>query len=159
MSDPLLDEATRLAGVFSGTSMDRTLRALVERVQAAEARAYSLAHTVNPGSTSPRTTWPNDDEANEAIRDAETLVEAIWEIGEKYDVPLTNNMPRWQDGQFLREAGEFIHDVVTAADRFNEARGKLDKVRAAASRYLNECDQSEVLASDVLAILDGDNGR
>jgi len=36
MSDPLLDEATRLAGVFSGTSMDRTLRALVERVQAAE---------------------------------------------------------------------------------------------------------------------------
>ena len=43
MSDTLLDEATRLAGVFSGTSMDRTLRALVERVREAEAERQEWA--------------------------------------------------------------------------------------------------------------------
>ena len=95
MSDPLLDEATRLADNSPGhPHAAALLRALVERVQAAEQEAETQAGIA-------------------AIRTAER----------------------------------------------DEARGKLDKVRAAASRYLNECDQSEVLASDVLAILDGDNGR
>ena len=101
MTDDLLDEATRLAGVFSGTSMDRTLRALVERVREAEAERQEWADL-------------------------------------------------WQKASM---------SVLRLTDERDAARGKLDKVRAAASRYLNECDQSEVLASDVLAILDGDNGR
>ena len=107
MSDPLLDEATRVADAYqreipSGISpIADLLRALVERVRAAEAgEREAREHMASNGYLALRM---------EAQRD--------------------------------------------------EARGKLDKVRAAASRYLNECDQSEVLASDVLAILDGDNGR
>ena len=102
-TDPLLDEATRLADRLHDVDPPevRVLRALVERVRAAEAgEREAREHMASNGYLALRM---------EAQRD--------------------------------------------------EARGKLDKVRAAASRYLNECDQSEVLASDVLAILDGDNGR
>ncbi len=74
--------------------------------------------TTSTGYVSPRETWPDDSEANAAIAEAENFSEAIWEIAEKYHVPVTNNLPRWQDGQFLREMGDFIGDVKSAAERF-----------------------------------------
>ena len=110
MSDPLLDEATRLAAEFNRQFpiTAATLRALVERVREAEAE---------------RQEWAN-----------------LWQKASMSVLTLQG-------------------DAKTLTRERDAARGKLDKVRAAASRYLNECDQSEVLASDVLAILDGDNGR
>lgn len=61
---------------------------------------------------------PDDSEADAAIADAEDLNEALWEIAEKYQVPVTNNYPRWQEGQWLREIGEFIGDIRNAVERF-----------------------------------------
>lgn len=75
-------------------------------------------HTGSTGYTSPRETWPDDGEADAAIAEAHSLTEAIWEIAEKYDVPVTNNYPRWQEGRFLREIGEFIGDMKTVIARF-----------------------------------------
>lgn len=75
-------------------------------------------HTGSTGYVSPRETWPDDSGPDESIRRAESLAEALWEIAEKYDIPLTNNLPRWQEGVFLREVGDFIHDCMNAMSRF-----------------------------------------
>jgi hypothetical protein len=68
---------------------------------------------------------PDDSEADEAIAEAGTLNEAIWEFMEKFDVPVTNNEVRWQDGQYLREAGNFIGEIRAIFARFPEET-KLD---------------------------------
>jgi hypothetical protein len=75
-------------------------------------------HTGSTGYVSPRETWPDDTDCNEAIAEAPTVQEAFWEIAEKYDVPVTGNMPRWQEGQFLRQAGDFIGDCMAVMGRF-----------------------------------------
>jgi hypothetical protein len=60
---------------------------------------------------------PDDSDHDEAILEAESFVEALWAIAEKYDVPVTNNYPRWQDGQYLRLISDFIEDVTTAVKK------------------------------------------
>lgn len=75
-------------------------------------------HVGSTGYVSPRETWPDDAEIDEAIAEAETLNEAMFEIAEKFDVPLTNSLPRWQEGRFVRQAGDFLEDVYDAFDRF-----------------------------------------
>lgn len=60
---------------------------------------------------------PDDTEINEAIAASESLVEALFEIAEKYGADVTNNLPRWQNGVYLREVAEFIEDVQTQVDR------------------------------------------
>lgn len=75
-------------------------------------------HTGSTGYMSPQETWPDDSEADKEIAEAETIAEAFWEVGEKYDVPTTGNSPRWQEGQFLRPMGDFIRDCVNVARRF-----------------------------------------
>ena len=71
----------------------------------------------DPGIVSPRDTWPDDADANEAIAEADSFEDALFEIAEKYGAKVTNNMPRWQNGVFLREVGEFIGDVKDAATK------------------------------------------
>lgn len=60
---------------------------------------------------------PDDSEVDEAIASADTLTEALFEIAEKYGANVTNNEPRWQDGVYLREVGDFIGDVIQAVRR------------------------------------------
>ena len=60
---------------------------------------------------------PDDRDKDQAIAEAETLVEALFEIAEKYGVPVTNNEPRWQDGVYLRAVGAFIGDIRAAVTK------------------------------------------
>jgi len=73
---------------------------------------------ISSGYMSPRETWPDDSDVNSAMAEAESLPEAIFELVEKYEVPVTNNYPRWQNGQFIRDMGEFFTDFETIAGRF-----------------------------------------
>lgn len=75
-------------------------------------------HVGSTGYVSPRETWPDDTDIDEAIADAGTLGEAMFEIAAKFDVPVTNNLPRWQEGQFVRHVGDFLEDIYAAFDRF-----------------------------------------
>lgn len=61
---------------------------------------------------------PDDTESDEMIARAVDLTEALFEIAEKYQAPLTNNLPRWQDGVYLRHIGDFIQDVKDQVARF-----------------------------------------
>jgi hypothetical protein len=72
---------------------------------------------VNPSTASPKGTWPDDTDANEAIASEDSFSGALFEIAEKYGANVTNNYPRWQNGVFLREVGEFIADVTNAAEK------------------------------------------
>lgn len=63
---------------------------------------------------------PDDSEFDEAFADAEDFSEAIGAIIAKYYVPVTANEPRWQNGQYLRHAGDFLGDVRAAIQRFPE---------------------------------------
>lgn len=42
--------------------------------------------------------------------------EMIWEVMGEYDVPVTNNETRWQDGRWLREAGAFTGHIRQATE-------------------------------------------
>lgn len=75
-------------------------------------------HVGSTGYVSPRETWPDDTDINEAIAEAETLREAMFEIAEKFEVPVSNNLPRWQEGRFVRHVGDFLEDIYVAFDRF-----------------------------------------
>lgn len=79
---------------------------------------------IDPGVVSPRDTWPDDTEVNEAIAAETSLEGALFEIADKYGANVTNNMPRWQNGVFLREASEFIGDVKAAAEKHLLAAGR-----------------------------------
>lgn len=70
------------------------------------------------GYMSPRETWPDDSDVNRAMAEAESLPEAIFELIEKYEIPVTGNYPRWQDGQFIRDIGDFNTDFLAIAGRF-----------------------------------------
>jgi hypothetical protein len=72
---------------------------------------------VHPSVASPKETWPDDTDANEAIATEDSFAGALFEIAEKYGANVTNNYPRWQNGVFLREVGEFIADVTAAAEK------------------------------------------
>ena len=74
---------------------------------------HPVPETINPVP-------PDDSEEDEAIAEADSFVEALWEIATKYNVPVTNNLPRWQDGVWLREIGAFIGEIQDAARRFKE---------------------------------------
>lgn len=73
---------------------------------------------VIPGSFAGPGEAPDDSEADQVIAEAEDFREALWEIAEKYEVPVTNNLPRWQNGQFLRHSAEFMYEIEQAAKRF-----------------------------------------
>ncbi|TFD51980.1 hypothetical protein E3T46_07785 [Cryobacterium sp. Hh11] len=75
---------------------------------------------MNPPEPTPKTA-PDDSEANEMIATSEDLPEALAAIATKYEVPVTNNETRWQDGQFLRHVGDFMHDVKAAFERFPQS--------------------------------------
>ena len=61
---------------------------------------------------------PDDTEVNQEITKAEDLGEAIWALGDKYNIPLTNNSERWENGVFLRHVGDFREDVESIMNRF-----------------------------------------
>lgn len=75
-----------------------------------QAQSASIGH-VDPGVVSPKHTWPDDTEVNQWIDEAQSLNEALLEIVDKYQIPVTTNLPRWQNGQFIRDAGDFIDDI------------------------------------------------
>lgn len=50
----------------------------------------------------------------ESLVRSEALISALFDLADKYDVPLTNNGARVQDGQQLREVGDFVGDIITA---------------------------------------------
>lgn len=77
-------------------------------------------HTGSTGYMSPRETWPDDTEADECIASSESLAEALLEIADKYDVPLTANYPRWQEGRFARSDFDFVSEIIAAFKRFPE---------------------------------------
>lgn len=58
---------------------------------------------------------PDDTEINATIAEEDSFAGALFEIAEKYGANVTNNEPRWQNGVFLREVGDFIADVLDAA--------------------------------------------
>lgn len=68
-------------------------------------------------NTEPRPA-PDDSTADQTIAEATYLEEALFEIAEKYQTPVTNNEPRWKDGVYLREVGDFIGDILDAVKRF-----------------------------------------
>jgi hypothetical protein len=61
---------------------------------------------------------PDDTEVDAEIAEATDLGDALFGIASKYLVAVTNNEPRWQDGVWLREMGEFIDDVKNVTGRF-----------------------------------------
>ena len=98
-------------------------------IRAALVAAAGVA-PVQPSSTVREA--PDDSEADIAIADADNLAEALWAIAEKYEVPVTNNMPRWQDGSYLRHIGEFIGDIKKAAAAFPQPSSTVDEDKLAA---------------------------
>ncbi len=97
-------------------------------IRAALVAAAGVA-PVQPSSTVSEA--PDDSEADIAIADADNLAEALWAIAEKYEVPVTNNMPRWQDGSYLRHIGEFIGDIKKAAAAFPQPSSTVDEGKIA----------------------------
>lgn len=109
-------------------------RADVKRLKA---QVRSLQTPANPAGVAKPEERPDDSEADAAIAAAEDFAEAIWEIGDKYEVALTNNLERWQEGQFLRHTGDFLGDIRSAAekhllapvaDRARKAEAALERV-------------------------------
>lgn len=83
------------------------------------ARLESYEHpSQSAGYMSPRESWPDDSDVDRAMAEAESLPEAIFELIEKYEIPVTGNYPRWQDGQFIRDVGDFNTDFLAIAGRF-----------------------------------------
>lgn len=87
-------------------------------VAKAEVVAEEEKKTGYPAGVEWSRAWPDDTEADEAIAESETFLEALFEIASKYNIPVTNNEIRWQDGLFLRHVGDFIGDVQDAYARF-----------------------------------------
>lgn len=69
------------------------------------------------GDVAIHTSAPDDSDHDEAIHEATNFTEALWAISEKYDVPVTNNYPRWQEGQYLRLISDFIDEITAAAKK------------------------------------------
>lgn len=108
------DDPTQ-GGVIWAFDLAVALRSLLGEYKRQHQQLQSLLHpTTSTGYTNPRDTWPDDTEINASIAEEETVAGALFEIAEKYGADVTNNLPRWQDGVFLREVGEFIGDVMTA---------------------------------------------
>lgn len=61
---------------------------------------------------------PDDSEIDQIIAESETLTEALFHVADKYEAPVTNNEPRWKDGQYLRHVADFITDVKNQVTRF-----------------------------------------
>jgi hypothetical protein len=61
---------------------------------------------------------PDDTEIDESIADEDSFAGAMFEIASKYDIPVTNNEERWQDGVYLRHIADFIADVQRVSERF-----------------------------------------
>jgi hypothetical protein len=155
MTDDLLDEATRLAAEFNRQFpiTAATLRALVERVQEAEAARQEWADLWQKASMSVLTLQD----------DAETLTRERDEARAKLDewlkvLPAITpaEFPAWRSGYAPK--GE----VTRVGSELGKARAKLDKVRAlvtnppvfgdlAPARWYGYAD----MRRDVLAILDG----
>lgn len=95
---------------------DEALDKKLTEIEVLKAQAGSVG-CVDPGVVSKRSSWPDDTDANEAIAEATSFEGALFEIAEKYGANVTNNMPRWQDGVFLREVGDFIGDIKEAAEK------------------------------------------
>lgn len=91
-------------------------RQLLAEVVRLRAQLASIGST-NPCVTSPKETWPDDTEINAEIAGADSFAVALFEIAEKYGANVTNNYPRWQNGVFIREVGDFIGDITTAAQK------------------------------------------
>jgi hypothetical protein len=61
------------------------------------------------------------DHQRDRVADADTLVEALWELAEIYRVPLTNNVPFLEDGDPDRPVfhiGNWIQDIIDVFARF-----------------------------------------
>lgn len=54
---------------------------------------------------------PDDRKLYEELYAAESFNEAIFVLAELYDIPVTNNEERWQDGHFVREIGDLVDDI------------------------------------------------
>ena len=92
------------------------------RIYAEERSVIDAMEDSIPEPTTPeQKPRPDDSEADEMIADSEDLPEALFSIADKYDVPVTNNETRWQDGQFLRHIGDFTHDIKAAFERFPQS--------------------------------------
>lgn len=136
MTDDLLDEATRLAErlpVLMGGSIAETLRALVERVQQAEAERQEWADLWKRASMGVLTL---QDEAK----------------------ALTRERDSWHQAALTATAGES-----RAERERDEARGKLDKVRQVAEDTSESVSNDwgwgyDAAMERVLAILDGKTG-
>lgn len=61
---------------------------------------------------------PDDSEINLELREAESFADFIFILADKYGIPVTNNEERWQDGQFLREIGEFTGELVAGVEKY-----------------------------------------
>lgn len=122
------DNETMGSGRYIATELGAALRQLLAtsrestgyasddkdlKIAKLEAELKALKTPENPKEA------PDDSDHDEEIRGAADFTEALWAIAEKYDIPLTNNEPRWQNGEYLRSIGDFISDVKTAAERYS----------------------------------------
>lgn len=97
--------------------------AMVAEIRRLRAQVDSFT---NKTVSTPANADPDDTDADLAIEEAEDFLDAALELGDKWDVPYTNNYPRWQNGQFLRHMGDWLKDVRKVAKRYHEeevARG------------------------------------
>ena len=157
MSDPLLDEATRLADTGEREGMvvapTRALRALVERVQAAEAERDMLGNAAFAGYCA---AGGDTDSARNWAEFFRPITYPIWSEVVEREV---RQAIRDEENEAENQAGIA---TIRTAER-DEARGKLDAVRALVTNppaFTNREHGLSIyghadLRDDVLAILDG----
>ena len=141
----LVDDATHL------TMLETKWKKTEAENTRLRAQVASIGKSAHPGSCAPPGSHPDDTEINEAIADAETFGEAIWEIGDKYEIPLTNNMERWSEGRYIRHAGEFYQDVLDEANKH-----LVEPLKARLRAYATQLDTAgeKETADTIRAILD-----
>lgn len=134
----LVDDATHI------TMLETKWKKVEAENTRLRAQVASIGKAAHPGTYAPPGSAPDDTEINQDIDDAETFGEAIWEIGDKYEIPLTNNMERWSEGRYIRHAGSFYQDIRDAADKhlvapvaaeLTVANGALERLRT----YARKC--------------------
>lgn len=78
------------------------------KVTKTETSNYSLRYAEPPYSM----------EGIDELDEIDSFNEGLFLISSVYNLPFTNNMPRWQNGEYLHEIGDFISDIHKLVEKF-----------------------------------------
>lgn len=84
--------------------------------------------------------WEEAEEASRLEGEYFATVNYIWQLAEVYELPLTNNVQRMQDGIFLREVGSFIEDTMLCMIRagWTPPEGFVDKLHSSSKEQVEQ---------------------